>query len=337
VADVFLDLHGFYVHVRGDRAALDNVRRDFGFFESDPIMEPPALMLDLRREAALPPPQAARARLRTAECVGYDGSGLRFADYGGRATVACDFRLGRATIASVDDHLLHEASYMVILSRAGEALDRRGLHRVHSLAVARDGRATLCILPSGGGKTTLALALLRTGTVSVLSDEQALVDPGLRVLPFPLRLGLLPDEVASHGVPPKHVRVLERAARGPKALVDLDWFADAVTALPTPLASVLLGRRTGRERPELRRLSPTAAVGPLLVELVRARELPQTKVYFFRRDPRYLAMLARILVSRARRAVAIARQVACYRFELADDRARNASAFTEFLLQPRGS
>ena len=323
-----LDIHGYRVRVHGsDAAAIENVRRDFAYFvRPGSPADGAVLSVELRRAAPPGPPPGAVARLRSPECVAYDAGPLRYADYGGRGGVTWHTAAETVSIVSPDPHLLHEASYMVILTRAGEAFDRRGIHRLHGLAVARDGRATLCLLPSGGGKTTLAMALLRAGNGLLLSDEQAAIDGRLRVLPFPLRLGLAPGAAALDGIGAAQLRTLVRAARGPKVLVDVAWCAHALARAPAPLGAVLFGRRAGAAAPALVPLGAAAAARLLLVELVRARELPQTKIYFFRRDARALARLGRILAARARRALHLARAVPSFHFALGEDPAANAAA-----------
>src|SRR5262249_10881386 len=88
---------------------------------------------------------------------------------------------------------IRETAWEAILSALGEALDRRGVHRVHALGVECGGYAGLVVLPSGGGKSTLACLLsLTQGPVRILSEETPLLRNGW-VYPFPLRLGLTPE------------------------------------------------------------------------------------------------------------------------------------------------
>ncbi len=62
----------------------------------------------------------------------------------------------------------YEAAYLFLLSRIGEALDQRHLHRIHALALEYFGRAVLAVFPMGGGKSTLGAAMLRFPEIGFL-------------------------------------------------------------------------------------------------------------------------------------------------------------------------
>jgi hypothetical protein len=69
-------------------------------------------------------------------------------------------------------------------------LRRTGLYTLHATALARDGRGVLISAPSGRGKTTSCLALLRAGYRFLSDDHPFLRDDarGPRVLSFPVKV-----------------------------------------------------------------------------------------------------------------------------------------------------
>jgi hypothetical protein len=340
------DLHILYLNILGhvvrvdshDSHCLENVRCDFSFFHcAAPPAPSPALTLHLHRQQPPRLPAAARSVLRSRECVSYDLDDVRWADYSGKGIATYDFAAETGEVFSLDDDLLHEISYIVILTRVGEMLDRRGIHRIHSAALLAHGSATLCVLPAGGGKTTLALEMIKRGDgYRLLSDEIAAIDARLRVLPFPLRVGVSPTPENVKDVPPHYLRSIMRVAHGPKALIDLAYFGSKVANDSAPLRAILFGERGTPGEPRLKPLRRPAALVQLLRHIAPAYQLPQTKAYFFRFDRRYLMRLAWILFSRAALALRIAASVQCYRFCLSENPRQNAAVLSDFLQQQKG-
>jgi hypothetical protein len=70
-----------------------------------------------------------------------DEGALRRLDYGGGTAAAYDLSREAGVVWSPERDLLRELGYLVLHSRLGWELDRRGLHRAHALGVEKDGRA----------------------------------------------------------------------------------------------------------------------------------------------------------------------------------------------------
>jgi hypothetical protein len=75
-----------------------------------------------------------------------------------------------------------------VLLAAIELLRTQGLYAVHAAAVEKDGAGILVVAPSGAGKTTACLSLVRAG-YRYLSDDHPLFN-GRLLLPFPGRLAV---------------------------------------------------------------------------------------------------------------------------------------------------
>src|SRR5205085_5180936 len=128
--------------------------------------------------------------------VVYQQPGRTIVDYFGRALSVFDRERSRLVVQGLDEDLVHEAAYHFILSRAGQHLDAEGLPRLHSLALAGSQGAVAVMLPSGGGKSTLALKALDDESIRFLAEDTALVDRRGRLHAFPLRMAVNTTDAA---------------------------------------------------------------------------------------------------------------------------------------------
>jgi hypothetical protein len=148
------------------------------------------------------PELAARVQTPRNHC--HTDGDLTYLDYFGSALAVYDRSRNYLTVESVDTHRLHEITYLSILSRVGELLERRGLHRLHALAVGRHGETALFMMDSGGGKSTHGLGFLRSSDrYELISEDSPLTDRRGRVHTFPLRFGVLPP--LPEGIAEEHI------------------------------------------------------------------------------------------------------------------------------------
>ncbi|HEX4049198.1 MAG TPA: hypothetical protein VH309_15230 [Elusimicrobiota bacterium] len=298
--------------------ALEELRRDFAAFgASDEKI--PRVTLGLCGRDCPPPPGASTwswrgfgvRRVRGGRLIRYDDG----------AWARWDYRARSGTIHASARERLRELAYLAALSRAGEELDRRGLHRVHALGVSGPAGAGLVLLPSGGGKSTLALELLRRRSLGLLSDECPLVSSDGVVRPFLLRLALRPGADVS-GLPPGSLRRFQRRGYEEKRLLD----AAALGAEPgvaAPLRWLLVGSPSQGE-PRLEPLSRAGALAALVRSLVVGVGLPQMAEYMARAEP----ALGAIAASRLRAACVLAGRARLARFRLGS---RGPAASARFL------
>ncbi|MDX6768724.1 MAG: hypothetical protein SF051_04275 [Elusimicrobiota bacterium] len=285
---------------------LDELARDFSAFGDGGCGEP-AVSVRLCGEPCPPPPGPWLWGWRGFK-TRPDG-GARLVRWDDGSWARCDYGRGEVVVHARDPERLRELGYLAALSRAGEALDRRGLHRVHALAVASPAGAALVLLPSGGGKSTLALELLRRGTLRVLSDESPLVDREGRVHPFPLRLALR-EGADLAGLAPGDLRPFRRRGYGAKTLVEPAALR-AESGPSAPVRWLLAGERSDGP-PALAPLSRARALAALAGPLVLGAGLAQMAEYMARAD----ASLALVAASRARAALALAAAASAARLRL---------------------
>lgn len=328
-----LDVHGVVVRVEcGDADIAGRLSDDFIQFQCG--VEPaaaPAIEIVLIREAPryddLP---AIRASIHTPRNVCYDAGDLTYIDYFGKALAVYQRSRQRIEVRSTRPQLLHEIGYLTLLSRVSEQLERRGLHRVHALAVAKQGRSAIIVLPSTGGKTTLAQHFLQSGDGwRLVSEDSPLIDRRGRVHPMPLRLGVMSEEPPPF--PPQFVSYFERMEFGPKYLVSLRAFPNRIETQVTKPGWLFLGRRTLGRTCRISPVSRRAGFRALTRDMIVGLGLYQGLEFLLRRSAFDLLAHTRLVAGRTRAAVALLRRTRVYEIELGRDADLNASMLSSFL------
>lgn len=249
-------------------------------------------------------------------------------DYGGRALAVWDRAARSFRICSEDQDLQYEAAYLFLLSRIGEALDERQMHRIHALALEYNGRAVLAILPAGGGKSTLGAELLRFPEFGFLSDDSPFIARGGRVHAFPLRLGLLPG--ADGSIPPHLKRTIRRMEFGPKVVVNYEYFAGRVRQWAEP-GIVFLGRRSFGGECRIAPASRAERRRSIIADCVVGLGLFQGVEFVLRNSPAQILGKAGVAWSRFRAASELFRRSEVYRLVLGRNPARNAETVFKFV------
>lgn len=324
-----LDVHGLLFDVRGWPEVADEVVRDFLWFEAEDDRAPDVVV---ELEQGAPQWDAygdLTAAFITPRNVVYQDGARTILDYFGRAVAVLDREAGRITIRGEHPHLVHEAAYLFLLSRIGEHLDAQGLPRLHALALAGPRGAICVLLPSGGGKSTLAVTALGDERVKLLAEDTPLLDAHGFVHPFPLRIGVNPTD--AERMPAGSVRRIERMEFHDKLVLDLDGFRDRVEGEPQPMADLVIGQRSLAREATLQRLPRRAAAGALLREGVVGIGVYQGMEFVLQRGMRDVAGKAGEAAMRARCCVAAARRARVWRLTLGRDHASNWAALGELL------
>jgi hypothetical protein len=324
-----LDIHGFRVAVSGWPAVVEQVGLDFAWFAA-PQRAPAHVEVvveeaepDYGRFGAVP------ASFVTPRNVVHQSGDLTIVDYFGQAVSVLDRRAARLVVQGRDEHLVHEAAYHFVLSQAGAALEARGLVRLHSLALVGAAGAVAVMLPSGGGKSTLALQALREDGVRLLSEDSPLVDRAGRLHPFPLRIGINPGDADS--LPPGAVRELRRMEFHPKLVLEVEAFADRVATDPAPLRHLVIGRRTLGAAGALERIPRREAVSTLFREAVVGVGVYQGMEFLLQRGLRDVVAQARPAATRVACCAAALRGARVWRLTLGRDREQNWRALRPLL------
>jgi hypothetical protein len=330
--EVRFDFHGLGITIRGDwPEVIEPLRLDFLWFERRNGAGPSTaaeVVIEKRRpdwtEFA-----ALRADYVTPRNVVYRDGHRTVVDHLGRALSVVDPQARRLLVQGEDAMIVHDAVYYAILADAGAHLDHHGRARVHGVGLVGGQGAVVILLPSGGGKSTLALRALRQDGVRLLSDESPVLDRRGRVHPFPLRIGVNPEDAAS--LPNGRGRLIERLVQHPKLGLDADVFADSIENTPQPLRHIVLAQRSLSAFGLLEPVARHTAIGPLLRDSVVGLGLHQG----------YGSVLDRGLVaSRSKVVPVVARSACCatavrraqvWRLTMGRDRERNWEALLPLL------
>lgn len=324
------DIHGCKVRVRClDEDLLAQVARDFSWFAVDPSGGRPNHQIEL--VVALPPFDGlppVRAAFTTPRNVCFHNGTQTFVHYFGRALAVLDRDRWECTVYGTDPVLLHEIAYLQTLSVVGQHLDQRGLHRIHALAGSYRGRGVILMLPSGGGKSTMALGLLENPNFRLLAEDTPVVNRQATILPFPLRIGVRPGEQT--GVPERYTRTLRRMEFDPKTVIDIDFFRDRIGAA-TPADYLIAGQRSLGTVSEIRPLSRAAALRALVNHMIIGLGVYQGLEFMLERGTVELLGMGGTIASRLRNAWALVNRSRPHLFVMGRDSDKNCRTLAAFL------
>jgi hypothetical protein len=282
----------------------------------------------------VPPPYAdlpsLPATIFTPRNVCFQNSRDTYIDYFGRGLAVFNRREKQCVIYGTDPELVHEIAYLFMLSTAGEYLDSRGLHRVHALGVTYRNRGILLLLPSGGGKSTMALELMRCPEFLLLGEDTPLVDRRGRILPFPLRLGARPEQET--GVPPEHLRTVQRMEFDPKTLIDIEYFKDRLGD-EVSADLILIGERNLGEISEIVPLARRHALNALVKYMVVGLGVYQGMEFVLERGLKELLGKVGVAFSRLHNSVRLLASAPAYRFVLGRNIEKNRQTLLDFVHQ----
>jgi len=326
---VSFDFYGLQIMVRStDCDVLTDLTRDFSFFSIDggeAAMVIEVVTKDLPRDQ-LPP---LSATLHTPRNTVYRSGEKTFIDYFGRALAISEENGTRFRIHCEDRDMAHEVAYLTILSRVGQHLDNRAMHRVHALGVEVGGRAALVLLPMAGGKTTMALRLLREDGIHLLSEDSPLLTRNGEVLPFPLRIGVRPGGVPAD-VPQDMVRSVRRMEFGPKTLIDVLYFKDRLGARCRP-GAILIGDRHLSGPSSIQPIGRFSSVMPMVRNSVVGLGLYQGMEFVLEHSGWEVLGKVGLALSRLRNSLAVIRHSRAFRFAMGPDIDHSASVLADFL------
>jgi hypothetical protein len=329
--EVRLDVYGLQARIAGDwPEVVDDLRRDFAWFEDQKGVGDPAVDVTVEQR----PPDfdsfgELPAAFVTPRNVVYRDRDTTVVDYFGRAVSVLDRRRSRIVIQGESPQLVHEAAYLFLLSRIGEHLDALGLVRLHGLGLSGAGGALAVMLPSGGGKSTLALRALREDCCRLLSEDSPLIDRRGAVHPFPLRIGV--NETDAALLPNHHVRRLERMEFHAKLVLEVEAFADRIDPQPRPLRHLVIGRRTLGHAARLEPVPRRAAVGALFREAVVGVGIYQGMEFVLQRGLRDVGGKAGTAATRSLCAATALRHARVWRYWIGRDHERNWDALRPLL------
>ena len=184
------------------------------------------------------------------------------------------FNEKKCTIYCDDPISAYEAVYLVLLSYLGEALGLGGMHRIHGMGFNYKGKGGIVLARSGGGKSTLALELLKSGDFRLISDDTPVLNSNGEMLAFPQRIAL--SEKPSVDV--KFLRRFKRFHHGEKYVVGSEYFANQIAGSSKVDWLILLSEHAlagDSNESGTKEVSRVKVIWPLIKWLVVGYETPQ--------------------------------------------------------------
>ena len=276
----FLNIYGISVKLYGYNVIVDKITSDFKYFLSN---EKTFSKIDLTINInfVTPPydkiPQISASMYKT-DCICYDYNNIRYADYNNKCLVIFNKDKKFAEIFSFDEDLLYEISYLLLHSQVGELLDLKGFHRIHACSFSYNKNIFICILPQGGGKSTLLLNLLKNNNIKLLSDDTPIIDRKGNIYPFPIRLGVCNDFDISY-IPDKFITIFNRRKFGQKKLVSYDFFKNRIECEFLPI-NIITGQRIYSNFPKIIGTNRFHIFKELFKSCIVGYGLPQVIEYF---------------------------------------------------------
>lgn len=327
-----LSFYGFGVEVKSaDGKTIQDIQRDYSYFENKHCA------VDVQIEVfPITPPYKnlphLTASIYTPRNIRYNQNGISYIDYFGKGLTILDTHTNKYKVYCEDEHLRHEIVFLTIMSLSAQYLDSKGLHRVHGLGIDLDGKGVLILLPQGGGKTTLALELLKQKNkrIKLISEDSPLIDKKGRIFPLPLRMGVSVKD-APPEVPKEYIRLAKRMEFEPKYLLDIKAFGDKISRKPSAPYIILVGMRTLAAESNIHPLSKLRTLQEFVKNSVIGLGLYQGMEFMLQRSIFELLGKAPIAVSRLRNACKVVWASKTYSFTIGFDKNKNVETLLEFI------
>lgn len=331
----FLSFMNISIRLESDdpvtESVMSRIIEEFAFMKATDHIVEPCIELRIKNEAYFPPDGLLK-RFTTRTCTVYDLERTRYCRYSSTEWLV-ERNIGPTRVASIysaDPNLLFEIAYTYVLSSLGEDLDLQGVHRLHALGLEQNGIGTLILLPSRGGKSTMAQLLLSESQISLLGDEMPLLK-GQRLAPFPLRLAFDASTVERLGLNPDHMKCFKRRVFAPKWTLPIPQDRIGKTA---QLRYLLFLSRWNTKDGKIRPASRIQGAWRLFLFLVIGWGLPQMREHMIR--PGNWGRLFRILLNRAIQTFYCLRTLEFFAVPLSGDHQVTARAIIDFVCAKHG-
>lgn len=260
---------------------------------------------------------------KSRKVIFYDQGQIRYCDYHSAAASRFDFTREEAQVYSPSIEVLHEITYLMVLSRIGKKLDLRGLHRFHACGLSFGQTVILMTMPMGGGKSTLLTSMARLYLdMGILSDDSVLIDQEGLPRTQAIRLGLAPE---FHHFYEGKTYKLERRSFGTKTLLPIEHLHRDLFKGEVRKVVLLFGsRKTKSMVPKAWAVGPVQSFIRLILPLIVGVGLPMIFEYFWESGWRDFIVKSKIALLRIRSTFHLVMRAEKWRIELGDDREANS-------------
>jgi len=327
-----LNIYGVLVSLSGNGEIVDKLYSDFKYFSLDDNNSNIKINLSININFINPPyekvPQITASMYKT-DCICYDYNYLRYADYNGKGLVIFDKKNKSAEVYSIDTDLLYEISYLLLHSQVGELLDMKGYHRIHACSFSYNNKTFICMLPQGGGKSTLLMNLLKNNDIKLLSDDTPIIDRKGNIYPFPIRVGICNDFDISN-IDENFITFFNRRKFGQKKLISYEYFKDRIEKENLPI-NIILGKRTYSNNATIINTNKLSSFNELFKSCVIGYGLPQVIEYFLVGGLQDIIKKTYIVLSRLYACIRLVLKIKqVYYFYLSKNKEANSPYFINF-------
>lgn len=328
---MIFNFYGLFVQIlTEDASILERLTKDFSYFK---FAENAAPSVFLTIECHLKKYQGELGKLswqKSKNCFYCDQNHKRFYNYDGELLGEADFENERASFYSENLHLLHEVTYLYLLSRLGKKLETLGFYKIHACAFAKNGYNFLFPMLMKGGKSTLFLGSLSAGAFEILSDDAPLVTKNGELLPFPMRVGL--EKRLEYSCYDSHeFYTLERRRFGTKFLIDIASFKNPI-AKHTHKNSLLLFRafRVPKAGCVIEETTYLTLVPVLFINMIVGLGLPYAREFYLEHTLKDYFRLFGIACGRTLAAFRLLKKAQCFSMQLGNQPELNAETLANF-------
>lgn len=325
-----INIHGFAIKCQSHSDSVTHqLTRPFKYFYSkDAVYETSIVIKETE------PPYDSFPDLEsvfsTPRNIVYRGGAFKIVDYFGRGAIVEDPSTGQYTLYSRDRNLLQEAFYLLVLSLFGQYCDRQGMLRIHALGLSYEDTAFLLPILPGGGKSTLAAAMLQDPGFKLISDDEPVLNRKGQILPFPLRIGVSNPE-RLRNIPPEYIYSIDRMEFGRKYFIDCDYWQAQLQHGPLRDIVLFTSRTVLRGPPSIAPVSKRRLLATLWRDAVIGMGLYQGLEFLLQHSSGELAGRLPILAKRAALALRLTAAARCFQFVLSRDVAKNQQLLQTFI------
>ncbi len=319
-------IHGTPIYIQSQlRKVIRAVAHDFSYFKSEWVCSKDALHIVIHPSCVRPMDWIPLYRSRRSQIFCPSGGEQRVCFFNS-AWVGYHFNQARADIFCDDPAVAFEACYFVILSYVGERLDIRGLHRIHGLGLARGRKGAIVLAPSGGGKSTLLVELLKRSNLELISDDTPVLNH-TEMLCFPQRIALRrrPAHIGANAV-----RIFRRYQDGKKYVIGANHFKHKVR-MKSSVHWFVLAKKTSNQKSQIKILHRFSLFWPILKWLVIGYEIPQIWELYLRPSPKDTVIKSKILLARMRLALKLIQNTRLARLSMSTNPRESAQVLDRFL------
>lgn len=325
-----LHFHGTRLNVISNcTEVLEFLARDFETFTDEKVPDEQTINITARRGEFNRNQVQGLPLFKHLGGKAYGWRNERWVDYG---TALLSYHATRrcGTVESKEVNPLYHYTYYLIISTLGVVMDQMGLHRLHALGVSYSGRSALLMMPISGGKSTLAMQLLRASDAVLISEDTPLIGSKAEVFPFAIRLSL--RNTCELDIADDRFRVKNDPVFGIKYLLDISHFGMSRCLSESTTADfVFIAEKSDLDEPALIPMPGWKSLLQLLWSIGMGKDCPQRAEMVLRLNASGIFEIAGTLKRRIACAISLWQRVKCYRFIMTKDIKKNANFLESFL------